>query len=163
MVRLTPFVGDTPPEPGVDNPMQEDRVDLLLGGNMGIVVRAASVICVRHSLGAYSLLVWGMLQLYIRNAVGLNVPNIADIYCQFRFLDADQRRFISTPTCPYMTARPRFEFAETFHIKVTDEFCDYLREDRLDIKVGGVPRRRRGAAWGLLYAVDAAFRRGACA
>ena len=57
MVRLTPFVGDTPPEPGVDNPMQEDRVDLLLGGNMGIVVRAASVICVGHSLGAYSLLV----------------------------------------------------------------------------------------------------------
>ena len=44
-------------------------------------------------------------------------------------------RFITTPTCPYMTARPRFEYAETFFVKVTEEFCDYLREDRLDIKV----------------------------
>mgnify|MGYP000459649704 CR=1 FL=1 len=34
-----------------------------------------------------------------------------------------------------MTARPRFEYVRTFQVNVTDEFCDYLREDRLDIKV----------------------------
>ena len=39
VVRLTPFVGDKPPEPGSDNPMQEDRIDLLLGSKLGIVVR----------------------------------------------------------------------------------------------------------------------------
>lgn len=37
-MRLTPFKGETPPEPGEDNPMGEDRLEFLLGEELGILV-----------------------------------------------------------------------------------------------------------------------------
>lgn len=66
----------------------------------------------------------------------LSVKDIADVYCQFTFLDDMQREFVSTPTCPYQTSRPAFEFSRLFRPKVTEELCDYFRESRLEIKVG---------------------------
>lgn len=64
------------------------------------------------------------------------MKDIADVYCQFTFLDDMQREFVSTPTCPYQTSRPAFEFSRLFRPKVTEELCDYFRESRLEIKVG---------------------------
>ena len=45
IMRLTPFKGETPPEPGEDNPMGEDRLEFLLGEELGILV-FTHVVCV---------------------------------------------------------------------------------------------------------------------